>query len=331
MRAIIVEKDMALRWAPVPDPVPGVDEVLVEIHAAGLNRADLLQRRGKYSPPAGAPEWLGLEVAGVVRRVGPAAEKTCRFRPGEPVCALLAGGGYAEQVALRPELLLPVPAGLSLAEAASLPEVFATAWLNLFIEAGLAAGETVLVHAGASGLGCAAVQLAAAFGARVLATVRNGEKAAAVRALGADLVIDSTRTDPGVLFDECLAQGRPVNVVLDCVGGAALGRHLEKMAPGGRWVLVATLGGERTELDLRAVLTRGLRLIGSTLRGRPLETKARVVRELAGRVWPKIEAGEIRPVVHRVLPVERAEEAHLILERNENVGKVVLAVRPGAG
>lgn len=324
MHAIVIAPDRSLHWTEVPDPAPAPEEVLVEIQATAVNRADLLQRAGKYPPPPGAPEWMGLEMAGVVLQVGPAAGD--RWRPGDRVCGLLGGGGYAERVAVRPELLLPVPSGMTVAQAASLPEVFATVYLNLVIEAGLAAGETVLVQAGASGVGIAAIQLAKLLGARVITTVGSLGKAEAIRPLGADLIVDRTVTDLGAVLAACEAEGRPVNVVLDCVGGTDLGRHFGKLARGGRWVLIATLGGELTEIDLRLVLTRGLRLIGSTLRSRPAATKARVIAGLAERVWPAFADGRMRPVIHRVLPIEQAEEAHAILERRENIGKVVLEV-----
>lgn len=329
MRAMLVGSDQSLQWSEVPDPRPADDEVLVSIAAAAVNRADLLQRAGKYPPPPGAPAWMGLEAAGVVMQVGSAAAPGPGgrpWRPGDRVCALLPGGGYAEAVAARPELLLPVPAGMSLVEAASLPEVFATSWLDLVMEAGLRSGETVLIHAGASGVGIAAIQLAKLLGARVLTTVSGAAKAEAVRALGADLVVDRRTGDLGAAMDACQAEGRPVAVALDCVGGAGMGEHLARMAEGGRWVLIATLGGERSEIHLRPVLKRGLRLIGSTLRSRSLEVKAQVVDGLYRRVWPELEAGRVRPVVHARLPMAQAAAAHAILERGENIGKVVLEV-----
>jgi len=327
MNAIVIAADRSLHWTAVPDPVPAADEVLVDIHATAVNRADLLQRAGKYPPPPGAPEWMGLEMAGVVAHVGPAAGS--RWRPGDRVCGLLGGGGYAERVAVRPELLLPVPAGMTMAQAASLPEVFATVYLNLVLEAGLAAGETVLIQAGASGIGIAGIQFAKFLGARVITTVGSPDKAQAIRPLGPDVVVDRTTTDLGAVLDACEAEGRPVNVVLDCVGGPDLGRHFGKLARGGRWVLIATLGGETTQIDLRLVLTRGLRLIGSTLRSRPVATKARVIAGLAERVWPAFADGRMRPVIHRVLPIQQAEDAHAILERRENIGKVVLETPRG--
>lgn len=320
MKVIKVGENRELLWTEVLDPVRKDNEVLVEIHAAALNRADLLQRAGKYPPPPGAPEWMGLEIAGTVASVGPDAGN--RWKPGDRVCALLGGGGYAEQVALLPDMLLPVPENLSMAEAASLPEAYATAYLNLCIEGNMCAGETVLVQAGASGLGIAAIQLAKAFGAKVITTVGSPEKADAVRRLGADFVVERRRDDLGAVLD-----AHPADIALDCVGGESLAHCIEKLAPGGRWILIATLGGEFAEISLRPILKRGIRLIGSTLRSRPPEMKARILRELGENVWPKLASGEIRPVIHAVLPIGRAEEAHAILERNENTGKVVLEIR----
>ena len=323
MRAVTVGTGHELGWEEVLDPVRGDGEVLVDIHATAVNRADLLQRRGKYPPPPGAPPYMGLEMSGRVAEVGPGS----RWQVGDPVCALLAGGGYAERVSVHEDLLLPVPGGLSLAEAASLPEVFATAYLNLFLEAELAEGETLFVHAGASGVGIAATQLGRFAGAHVITTVGSRAKADAIRDLGADWILDRTKDDVGAAFDRAVEECGGVDVVLDCVGGADLGDQFGRLARGGRWVVIATLGGPKCEVDLRSLLVRGLRLIGSTLRGRPLDIKARIIRGLRERVWPEIEAGRIRPVVYRELPMARVAEAHEILERRENVGKVVLTVR----
>ncbi len=319
MHVVKVETDRSLHWVEVPDPLMKETEVLVEIHAAALNRADLLQRAGKYPPPPGSPEWMGLEIAGVVSAVG---SRVAGYRVGDRVCALLGGGGYAEKIAIDPGMLLPVPKGLSMAEAASLPEAFATSYLNLVLEGNLKAGETVLVQAGASGLGMAAIQLTKAFGAKVITTVGTPEKAAAVRALGADIVVERGKDDLGAVLD-----AHPADIALDCVGGKGLGQNLEKMAVGGRWILLSTLGGEFAEISLRPVLKKGLRLIGSTLRSRTPEMKARILRELGERLWPAIERGEVRPTIYKVLPIREAEAAHAILERNENIGKVVLTIK----
>lgn len=317
MYAMKVDEAQAMRWTEVPDPVPKEGEVLLKIRAAALNRADLLQRAGKYPPPPGWPEWMGLEVAGVVL----SAPAGSRWKAGDEVCALLGGGGYAEKIAVPEGMVLPVPAELSMAEAASLPEVFATAYLNLFLEAHMREGETVFVQAGASGLGLAAIQLAKAFGAKVMTSVGSPEKAEAVRRIGADWVLERRRDDPVAAFE-----AHPVDIALDCVGGEVLGNCIERLAPGGRWILISTLGGEFARISLRPILKRGIRLIGSTLRSRPTEMKARILHELEEKVWPKFASKEIHPVIHAVLPVARAEEAHAILQRNGNIGKVVLEI-----
>ena len=302
-------------WAEVPDPVPQAEEILIDVHAAGLNRADLLQRAGQYPPPPGWPEWMGLEVAGVVRH----APEGSRWKVGDRVCALLGGGGYAEQVAAPADMALPVPEGLSLVEAAAIPEAFATSYLNLCLEGGMEAGDTVLIQAGASGLGTAAIQLVKALGGTVITTVSTAEKAALVRSLGADVVINRTTGDLVAAMEE-----HPVNVAMDCIGGPELGRCIEKMAPGGRWIVIATLGGPKTELDLNLFFRRGIRLIGSTLRSRTPEMKAEILCGLERRLWEAFSSGAIKPVIHATLPMTQAEEAHAILERRENLGNVVL-------
>ena len=304
-------------WREVADPVRKDDELLIEIRAAALNRADLLQRAGKYPPPPGWPEWPGLEASGIVLE----APAGSRFAPGARVCALLGGGGYAERVAAPEGQALPMPKGYSFVEAASLPEAFATAYLNLVWEAGLRAGETVLIHAAASGVGLAAAQTAKFLGAKVVAVAGSPEKAEAVRALGADVPVNRRVDDL-----EAILAAHPVDVALDCVGGGGLGRGLSAMRPGGRWVLISTLGGETAEIPLRIVLKQGLRLIGSTLRGRSPEAKAKLLAEMEVRLWPALERRDIRPTVHSVLPMAEAGAAHGILERGENIGKVVLTL-----
>ena len=318
MYAITVDETRAMHWTEVPDPVPKSDEILLEIHAAALNRADLLQRAGKYPPPPGWPDWMGLEAAGIVL----SAPAGSRWKRGDRVCALLGGGGYAEKIAVPEKMVLPVPRGLSLIEASSLPEVFATAYLNLVFEAGLQAGETAFIQAGASGLGIAAIQTAKVLGATVVTTVGSERKAEAVRALGADIVVNRKTDDLGKVLDE-----HPVDVVLDCVGGTGLGKHLEKLAPGGRWILISTLGGEYAEIALRPILKRGLRLIGSTLRSRTTEKKGEILAGLEKQIWPAMEAKTIRPVIFKTFPIREAERAHAVLERGENIGKVVLSIR----
>lgn len=317
MYAILVAEDQSLVWSEVPDPLPAGDEILIDIHAAALNRADLMQRAGDYPPPPGCPEWMGLEVAGVVSH----APEQSRFAVGDPVCALLGGGGYAERVAVPASMALPVPDGLSMVEAAAIPEAFATSHLNICIEAGFKAGDTVLIQAGASGLGMAAIQLVKALGGTVMTTVSTDEKAAFVRGLGADIVINRTTEDLCSAMEQ-----HPVDIALDCIAGPELGRCLEKMATGGRWVVIATMGGARTELDANLFFRRGLRLIGSTLRSRTPEMKAEILAGLERTLWEAFSAGTIKPVIHATLPITRAEEAHAILQNRENLGKVVLTV-----
>ena len=317
MYAIRIDEAKRLIWSEVPDPQPKHDEVLIDIRAAALNRADLLQREGNYPPPPGWPEWPGLEIAGVVRQ----APAGSRFKPGDRVCALLGGGGYAQQVAVPQGMVLPVPGKLSFEEAACIPEVFATAWLNLCVEGGLQSGEWVFIQAGASGLGMAAIQIAKTLGASVVTTVGGAEKAAFARELGADVVINHHEQDAV----EVLAK-YPVNVALDCVAGPQLGKSLMTMARGGRWIIIATLGGPVTEINVNDFFRRGVKLIGSTLRSRSTEMKAEVLGALEENIWPALAAGDIRIKIHAVLPVTEAEAAHAILQRRENLGKVVLRV-----
>ena len=317
MHAVLVNEDQSLSWSEVHDPVAKANEVLLEVHAAALNRADLMQRAGNYPPPPGCPEWMGLEVAGVVIQ----APEQSRWKTGDKVCALLGGGGYAEQVAVPADMALPVPEGLSMVEAAAIPEAFATSYLNLCIEGGMKAGDTVLIQAGASGLGMAAIQLVKTLGGKVMTTVGTEAKAEFVRKLGADIVVNRKTDDLVAVMDE-----HPVDIALDCISGPALGRCIEKMAIGGRWIVIATLGGPKTELDVNLFFRRGIRLIGSTLRSRPPEMKAEILAGLEELLWEAFSLGKIKPVIHETLPITQAEDAHAILQRRENIGKVVLTV-----
>ena len=318
MNAMLIDAGGRLAKTVVPDPVRRVGEVLIEVHAAAVNRADLMQCDGNYPPPPGWPEWPGLEVAGVVLET----PDSSRFRPGDRVCALLGGGGYAEKIAVPEGMVLPAPDGLSMEEAAAVPEVCAPSYLNFVIEAGMKAGDTVFVQAGASGLGIAAIQLAKCAGCRVVTTVGTPEKAAFVRALGADVVVNHRTDDLGAALD-----ANPPDIVLDCVGGSEFGALFTKMAMRGRWIQIAALGGARSEISLDTVFRKNLRLIGSTLRSRTNEMKREVLRSLEREYWPKFASGAIRPVIFRVLPLEEAAGAHGILRRRENIGKVVLRVR----
>ena len=315
MRAVLVAKGGALTWSDVAEPKPRPGEVVIDIEAAGVNRADLMQRAGSYPPPAGWPEWMGLEVSGHISY----APEGSRWRVGDAVCALLGGGGYAQRVAVPEALVLPVPSGLSMVEAAALPEALATVYLNLRLEAGLAAGDIVFIQAGASGLGVAAIGLVKALGGRVVTTVGSQAKAEFVRALGADTVVVRGTDDLAAALDSL-----PPDIALDCVGGAELALGLAKMAPGGRWVVIATLGGALAEIDMNSFFRRGLRLIGSTLRSRSPEAKARLMAALEQEVWPLLANGTLRPVIHQALPMTEADAAQGILRERANLGKVVL-------
>lgn len=323
MKAMLVDKNKNLIWSEVENPVIKKDEVLVKIYAAALNRADLLQRQGKYPSPAGCPEWMGLEISGEIIEVG---EYVSEWKIGDRVCALLGGGGYAQYVAVRHDMLMPVPKGITMEEAAALPEAYATSYLNLFIEGHLCGGQTVYIPAGASGLASVAIPMAKAFGARVITSVLSDEIADKIKNLGADIIINSSKEKVEEILKNEEEKGTPVNVSMDCLSGEMLGKSLPYMARGGYWIVISTLAGVETKVMLRPLLTKGLHLVGSMLRNRTPEFKAYILSELVKNVWPKIENGEISPSIYKVLPIEQASDAHAILERNENVGKVVLEV-----
>jgi NADPH2:quinone reductase len=326
MKAILVGVNKELLWTEVENPVIKPDEVLVKIHAAALNRADLLQRQGKYPSPAGCPEWMGLEVSGEIVEVGEKLGEKSSWKIGDKVCALLGGGGYAEYVAVKYDMLMPVPKGLSMVEAASLPEAYATSYLNLFIEGHLTEGKTAFIPAGASGLASVAIPMAKAFGARVITSVLSDEIAKKIENLGADVIINSTTTDVASVLENEEKNGTPVYVSMDCLSGETLGKSLPFMERGGYWIVISTLAGTETNVMLRPLLTKGLHLVGSMLRNRTPEFKAFILSELVKKVWPKIEDGTIKPSVYATFPIEKAEEAHAVLERGENIGKVVLTV-----
>ncbi len=326
MKAILVGKNRELSWSDVPDPVLGEDDVLVKIEAAALNRADLMQREGDYPPPPGAPAWMGLEIAGTVVAVAEGAQKKSAWKIGDRVCALLGGGGYAEYANVRYDMLMPVPNGCSMVEAAAIPEAFATAYLNLFRIGGLQAGNTLLMNAGASGLASVVIPMARAFGVRVITTVQNAEKAESIRHLGAEIVVNTAEEDIVEVLRRELENGHPVDVAIDCLGGEVMGKCLPYLQLDGRWIMIAALAGKMTEIDLKNIYVRRVRIIGSTLRSRPPKEKAEILAALVRDVFPKVENGEVRPTIYRVLPITEAEEAHNILYRGENIGKVVLTV-----
>lgn len=326
MKAILVNDDRSLRWDDVPDPLCGAEDCLVKIEAAALNRADLMQREGDYPPPAGCPEWMGLEIAGTVIEVGSEAAQKSRWRVGDKVCALLGGGGYAQFVNVKYDMLMPVPEGCSMVEAAALPEAFATAYLNLFMEGNLKAGDTLLMNAGASGLASVVIPMAKAFGARVITTVLSDEIAASIAHLKADVVVNTTKENIAEVLRAQLEAGHPVDVAIDCLGGEIMGKCIHYLRHGARWIMIAALAGQKTEIDLKNIYVRNVRIIGSTLRSRPPQVKAQILAELVEKVWPKVSSGEVKPTIYRVLPIQQAEAAHDILYRGENVGKVVLTV-----
>ncbi|MBE6644698.1 MAG: NAD(P)H-quinone oxidoreductase [Ruminococcaceae bacterium] len=326
MKAILVNGDKSLRWDNVPDPVIKSEEVLVKIEAAALNRADLMQREGDYPPPAGCPEWMGLEVAGEIVEIGNEAQEKSNWKIGDKVCALLGGGGYAEYVAVKYDMLMPVPKNCTMIEAAAIPEAFATAYLNLFIEGGIKEGNTLLMNAGASGLASVIIPMAKAFGVRVITTVLTDEIAKKITHLGADRVVVTTKEDVSLVLKEELEAGHSVDVAIDCLGGEIMGKCIHYLTHGARWIMIAALAGTKTEIDLKNIYVRNVRIIGSTLRSRTPAVKAQILAGIVRDVYPKIEAGLVKPTIHAVLPIEEAEAAHGILYKGQNVGKVVLKV-----
>ncbi len=327
MKAILVNEDRSLRWDNVPDPIIKDDEVLVKIEAAALNRADLMQREGDYPPPAGCPEWMGLEVAGEIVEIGEEAKTKSNWKIGDKVCALLGGGGYAEYVSVKYDMLMPVPKNCSMIEAAAIPEAFATAYLNLFTEGNIKEGNTLLMNAGASGLASVIIPMAKAFGVRVITTVLTDEIAAKIKHLNADRIVVTTKEDISLVLKEELEAGHSVDVAIDCLGGEIMGKCIHYLTHGARWIMIAALAGTKTEIDLKNIYVRNVRIIGSTLRSRTPETKAQILAGIVRDVYPKIEAGLVKPTIHAVLPIEEAEAAQDILYRGENVGKVVLTVK----
>ena len=310
----------ALVLAEVPTPEVAADEVLVQVAAAGVNRADLMQRQGFYPPPPGASAYPGLEVSGTISALG---GNVTGWAVGDQVCALLSGGGYAEQVAVPATQLLPVPNGISVVDAAALPEVVSTVWSNVFMTASLQPGQTVLIHGGSSGIGTMAIQLARAVGARIAVTAGTDEKLVACRRLGADILINYREQD----FVEVLGDGtrqRGADVILDNIGAKYLARNVSALAVNGRLVIIGLQGGVKAELDINALLRKCAAVIATSLRSRPPAEKAAIVAAVREHVWPLIEAGTVRPVVHRMFPLAQAADAHRELEASTHIGKILL-------
>ncbi|MDT7539595.1 MAG: hypothetical protein QOI82_3180 [Actinomycetota bacterium] len=309
-----------LTLADVPAPLLQPGEVLVDVVATAVNRADTLQRMGFYNPPSGASPYPGLECSGRIAAVG---ADVAGWQVGDEVCALLSGGGYAEQVAVPAGQLLPVPAGVSLVEAAGLPEVTCTVWSNVFQLAALQPGEVLLVHGGTSGIGTMAIQLAARHGARVLCTVGSDEKAARAEKLGAERAI-RYRDEDFVEVVRSMTDGRGADVILDNMGAKYLGRNVEALSVGGRLVVIGMQGGTRGELDLAALMHKRAAVHATSLRARPTSEKAAIVQAVLAGVWPAIESGEVQPVIDRVLPLDAVVEAHQLMESSSHVGKILL-------
>lgn len=327
MKAILVNNDKSLSWDNVPDPIIKQDEVLLEIHATALNRADLLQRAGKYPPPPGWPDWFGLEAAGEIKAVGKKVEEEGKWHVGDKVCALLGSGGYAEYVAVPEGMLMPIPKGLSMIEAAALPEVYGAAYLFLFMEGGLKAGETLLITAGASGLASVLIPMAKSVGARVITTVLNDEQEEAIKHLKADYVVNTSRENLTDAMKRELESGTPVDITVDCLGGDMVGKCMPYMNFDGRWIMIATLAGDPTNVDLRSMYVRRTRLIGTNLRSRTPQQKKKLLSDMVELIWPKVECGEIRPTIFKVYPITQAEEAQDLMQSGKSAGKIVLVVK----
>jgi NADPH2:quinone reductase len=326
MRAVEVEHPggpEVLKIGARPRPSPGKKEVLIKVHAAGVNRADCYQRQGHYPPPPGASDLLGLEVSGTVAARGAAVT---RWKEGDAVCALLSGGGYAEYVAVPEGQCLPIPPGFDFVQAAALPETFFTVWTNLFESGRLQSGETVLIHGGSGGIGTTAIQMAHALGARAFATVGKKESVPLCQTLGAERVI-LYKEEAFVSVVKTLTEGKGVDLILDMIGGPYFPRNIDALAMKGRLVQIATIQGAAVELDLRKVMAKRLVVTGSTLRSRSVEEKSALARALEKEIWPLLDQGKIKPVIDQTDPLEKVREAHERMEAGRHFGKIVLTVK----
>jgi putative PIG3 family NAD(P)H quinone oxidoreductase len=323
MRAVVASEPggpEVLSVSELPDPEPGPGEVVIDVAASALNRADLLQRQGFYPPPPGAPETLGMECSGTIAEVGP---DVVGLSAGDEVCALLAGGGYATKVAVPAGQVMPVPSGIGLVEAAALPEVACTVWSNVFMVAGLQPQETLLVHGGAGGIGTFAIQIASALGSRVFTTAGSAEKLAVCADLGAEVTINYREQDFVEVVREA-TDGRGVDLVLDNMGAQYLPRNVDVLATEGRLVIIGMQGGTKGELDIGVLLRKRAAVIATALRSRPVKEKTAICRSVVENVWPLVAEGVVRPIVHTTLPLEEAAAAHALMESSGNIGKIVL-------
>ena len=326
MKAMLVDKNKNLVWSEVKDPILEEDKIIVKIYAVALNRADLLQREGKYPSPKGWPTWMGLELSGEIIEMGKKAQENTNFKVGDKVCALVGGGAYAEKIAIPYQLVLPVPEGLTMEEASAIPEAYVTSYLNLFEEGKLQKGQIVYIAAGASGLASAAIPMAKAYGATVVTSVMTNEIKEKINHLNADYVIVQEKESIPEVFKRFEEEGHPINVAMDCLAGKDMGEALSYMARGGYWVIISTLAGVTSEIQLRPILTKGLHLVGSMLRNRSNEEKEKLLKNLQRDFFKYFKDGTIKPSIYKILDITQVEEAHNILLTNKNVCKVVLKI-----
>ena len=326
MKAMLVDKNKNLVWSEVKDPILEEDKIIVKIYAVALNRADLLQREGKYPSPKGWPTWMGLELSGEIIEMGKKAQENTNFKVGDKVCALVGGGAYAEKIAIPYQLVLPVPEGLTMEEASAIPEAYVTSYLNLFEEGKLQKGQIVYIAAGASGLASAAIPMAKAYGATVVTSVMTNEIKEKINHLNADYVMVQEKESIPEVFKRFEEEGHPINVAMDCLAGKDMGEALSYMARGGYWVIISTLAGVTSEIQLRPILTKGLHLVGSMLRNRSNEEKEKLLKNLQRDFFKYFKDGTIKPSIYKILDIAQVEEAHNILLTNKNVGKVVLKI-----
>lgn len=326
MKAMLVDKNKNLVWSEVKDPILEEDKIIVKIYAVALNRADLLQREGKYPSPKGWPTWMGLELSGEIIEMGKKAQENTNFKVGDKVCALVGGGAYAEKIAIPYQLVLPVPEGLTMEEASAIPEAYVTSYLNLFEEGKLQKGQIVYIAAGASGLASAAIPMAKAYGATVVTSVMTNEIKEKINHLNADYVIVQEKESIPEVFKRFEEEGHPINVAMDCLAGKDMGEALSYMARGGYWVIISTLAGVTSEIQLRPILTKGLHLVGSMLRNRSNEEKEKLLKNLQRDFFKYFKDGTIKPSIYKILDIAQVEDAHNILLTNKNVGKVALKI-----